>query len=203
LTAAAADLLAFRVGAIQALSARAQHHFALLTKDASLAITYASPRLDLPEAIAPIDDWRAPPQSLRQILSAAFSRSLDEHASEELRRGITVVGPHRDDLLIVEDGADLARYGSRGQQRLAVVAIKLAEMDLLGDAAGEPPVLLLDDVLSELDEGHRATIVATLAAREAQICVTSTEESDLASPELAHLPILRTFGGTVETLDTG
>ncbi len=203
LTAAAADLLAFRVGAIQALSARAQHHFALLTKDASLALTYASPRLDLPEAIAPIDDWRAPPQSLRQILSAAFSRSLDAHASEELRRGITVVGPHRDDLLIVEDGADLARYGSRGQQRLAVVAIKLAEMDLLRDASGEPPVLLLDDVLSELDEGHRATIVAALAAREAQICVTSTEESDLASPDLAHLPMLRTLAGAVETFDTG
>ena len=77
-----------------------------------------------------------------------------------------MVGPHRDDFLISANGADLARYGSRGQQRLAVVAIKLAELDLLGDAAGEPPVLLLDDVLSELDVAHRSMIVATIAARK-------------------------------------
>jgi DNA replication and repair protein RecF len=157
--------------------------------------------MDLPEAIDPIDDWRGPPQSLRQMLSASFSRSLGSYASEELRRGITVVGPHRDDLLISANGADLAKYGSRGQQRLAVVSIKLAELDLLGDAAGEPPVLLLDDVLSELDRSHRAMIVATLAARQAQICVTSTDESDLASSELAHLPIVHTIGGAVKTLD--
>ena len=203
LTAAAAEVLAFRLGAIQALSARARQYFEQLTGVESLCITYASPRMDLPEAISAVEDWRAPPQSLRQILSAAFSRSLVSHAAEELRRGITVVGPHRDDLLIAANGADLARYGSRGQQRLAVVAIKLAELDLLGDAAGEPPVLLLDDVLSELDVAHRAMIVAALAARNAQVCVTATDESDLASPELSHLPMLRTTGGAVEKTDAG
>jgi DNA replication and repair protein RecF len=201
LTAAAADLLAFRVGAVQALSARARHHFASLTGDASMTITYASPRMDLPNDLSAIEDWRAPPQSLRQAISAAFSRSLGSHAPEELRRGITVVGPHRDDFLISANGADLARYGSRGQQRLAVVAIKLAELDLLGDAVGEPPVLLLDDVLSELDVAHRAMIVATIGAREAQVCVTATDESDLASTELAHLPVLRTNGGGVDLVD--
>jgi DNA replication and repair protein RecF len=200
LTAAAADLLAFRVGAVKALSGRARHYFELLTEDASLAITYASPRMDLPEDNSEIRDWRVPPQSLRQALSAAFSRSLSSHAGEELRRGITVVGPHRDDFVVSAKGADLARYGSRGQQRLAVVALKLAELDLLGDAAGEPPVLLLDDVLSELDLAHRSMIVATIAAREAQVCVTATDEADLASPQLAHLPILRTSQGAVESV---
>ena len=202
LTAAAADLLAFRLGAIQALDARARQHFVSLTGDSSLTITYASPRVDLPEDMAAIEDWRAPPQSLRQTLSAAFSRSLGSHASEELRRGITVVGPHRDDFFMSAKGADLARYGSRGQQRLAVVAIKLAELDLLGDAAGEPPVLLLDDVLSELDVAHRSTIVAAIAAREAQVCVTATDESDLASSELSHLPVIRTRGGRVASVDS-
>jgi DNA replication and repair protein RecF len=200
LTAAAADVLAYRLGAIEALSGRARHYFELLTRDASLTITYASPRMDLPEDIFPIEDWRAPPQSLRQTLSATFSRSLGTYAVEELRRGITVIGPHRDDIVIWVNGVDLARYGSRGQQRLAVVAIKLAELDLLGDAVGEPPVLLLDDVLSELDVGHRAMIVATIAARNAQVCVTATDESDLASPQLSHLPVLRTSGGAVETV---
>jgi DNA replication and repair protein RecF len=190
------------MGAIQALDTLARQHFESLTGDASLTITYASPRVDLPEDISAIEDWRAPPQSLRQTLSAAFSRSLGAHASEELRRGITVVGPHRDDFFVSANGADLAKYGSRGQQRLAVVAIKLAELDLLGDAAGEPPVLLLDDVLSELDVAHRSTIVATIAAREAQVCVTATDESDLASSELSHLPVLRTRAGRVASVDT-
>jgi DNA replication and repair protein RecF len=159
--------------------------------------------MDLPEDLSAIEDWRAPPQSLRQALSAAFTSSLGAHAAEELRRGITMVGPHRDDFLISANEADLARYGSRGQQRLAVVAIKLAELDLLGDAAGEPPVLLLDDVLSELDAAHRSMIVATIADRSAQVCVTATDESDLASSELSHLPVLRTAGGAVEIVDAG
>ena len=200
LTGAATDVLAYRLGAIEALSGRARHYFELLTGDASLTITYASPRMDLPEDIFPVEDWRAPPQSLRQTLSATFSRSLGTYAFEELRRGITVIGPHRDDIVIWVNGVDLARYGSRGQQRLAVVAIKLAELDLLGDAVGEPPVLLLDDVLSELDVGHRSMIVSTIAARNAQVCVTATDELDLASPVLAHLPVLRTSAGAVETL---
>ena len=201
LTAAAADLLAFRLGAIQELSSRARQHFEQLTGDASLTITYASPRMDLPEVIPASEDWTTPPQSLRQALSAAFSRSLGSHAGEELRRGITVVGPHRDDFCISANGVDLARYGSRGQQRLAVVAMKLAELDLLGDSLGEPPVLLLDDVLSELDMARREMIVAVLAARKAQICVTATDDSDLASPALAHLPIVRTSKGGVELRD--
>jgi DNA replication and repair protein RecF len=203
LTAAAADLLAFRLGAIQALSNRARQHFEQLTGDASLAITYASPRMDLPETIPANEDWRSPPQSLRQALSAAFAMSLSSLAGEELRRGITVVGPHRDDFCISANGADLARYGSRGQQRLAVVAMKLAELDLLGDSLGEPPVLLLDDVLSELDKARRETIVAALASRKAQICVTATDESDLASSDLGHLPLLRTSRGAVEMLNAG
>jgi DNA replication and repair protein RecF len=202
LTAAAADLLAFRLGAIQALGDRARQHFEFLTGDPSLTLTYASPRLDLPESRSPVEDWRAPAQSVRQTLAAAFSRSLGSHAQEELRRGITVVGPHRDDFLISASGTDLARYGSRGQQRLAVVAIKLAELDLLCDAAGEPPVLLLDDVLSELDVGHRAMIVASIAARQAQVCVTATDESDLAASELAHIPLIRIREGVVGTGDT-
>lgn len=64
-------------------------------------------------------------------------------------------------------------------------------------------MLLLDDVLSELDMSRREMIVAALAARKAQICVTATDESDLASPELAHLPLLRTSTGAVEILDAG
>ncbi len=198
LTAAATDVLAYRLGAVAALGTRACHHFEQLTGDGSLTVAYASPGVVIPAPIAPGEDWRDPPQQVRQLLSAAFAVSLGKNGAEELRRGVTIIGPHRDDLVISANGADLGRYGSRGQQRLAVVAIKLAELDLLTEAAGEQPVLLLDDVLSELDAAHRGKIVATLASRSAQICVTATDEADLGSQELEHLPVLRTEAGTVE-----
>ena len=197
LTAAAADLLAFRVGAIQALSARARRYFELLTGDTSLAITYASPRMDLPETLSAIEDWRAPTQTLRQSLSAAFSRSLSAHAAEELRRGITVVGPHRDDFSFPQMEPTLP-------VRIAGPAATCRRRDEIGRAGspgrcgGEPPVLLLDDVLSELDVAHRSTDRRHDRGSEAQVCVTATDESDLASPQLAHLPVLRTSGGVVK-----
>jgi DNA replication and repair protein RecF len=200
LTAAATEVLAYRLGAVVALSARARYHFQHLTGDGSLTITYAPSGFELPDMDISNENWRSPSQSTRQMLSATFARILSSNVSEELRRGVTVVGPHRDDLVVSANQADLGRYGSRGQQRLAVVAIKLAELDLLAEAAGEQPILLLDDVLSELDAAHREKIVDALACRSAQICVTATDEADLGSQKLAHLPILQSQGGTVEVV---
>jgi DNA replication and repair protein RecF len=199
LTSAATEVLAFRLRAVAVLSARSRYHFERLTGEDSLAVAYTSSRMELPETIASIEDWEAPSQRFRQTLSALFAQSLGVHGAEELRRGLTVIGPHRDDLVVSAHGADLGRYGSRGQQRLAVVAIKMAELDVLENAAGEPPVLLLDDVLSELDAVHRSRIVSTLSSRNAQICVTATDESDLGSEELDHLPVIHIAAGTVES----
>ena len=79
---------------------------------------------------------------------AAGSR---ETAEKELWNGATLVGPHRDDVVFESDGRDLAAFASRGQQRSAILALKLAELDLLAALDGRPPLLLLDDVFSELD----------------------------------------------------
>jgi DNA replication and repair protein RecF len=203
LTAAAVDVIAVRLGAIGILSARASAHFAALTGGGALRMTYLPARIPLHHLSTADGDWQAPPQSVRQALAAAFASSLEAATSEELRRGVTAIGPHRDDFTVANDGVDLGRFGSRGQQRLAVIAIKLAELDLLQASGGEPPVLLLDDVLSELDQRHRAQIVSALASRDAQICVTSTERGDLGSAMLDHLPLLQTGNGTVVSLDAG
>ena len=104
---------------------------------------------------------------------------------------------------VAAEGIDLGRFGSRGQQRLAVIAIKLAELDFLEASAGEPPVLLLDDFLSELDARHRERSLAVLASRDAQMCVPATDASDLDAPEIARLPLLRTLAGAVTGLDWG
>jgi DNA replication and repair protein RecF len=201
LTAVAAEVLAIRVGAVGALSQSARRHFANLTGTECLSVSYSPSRMEASISEASGAEWRTPSQALRQGLAASFTSSLKAARADELRRGVTVVGPHRDDFSVTADGTDLGRFGSRGQQRLAVIAIKLAELDLLEDAAGEPPVLLLDDVLSELDATHRTKLIATLAARGSQICVTATDESDLGSTHLKHLPMLLTRSGSVSAAD--
>lgn len=198
LAASAADVLAERLGAIRLLSTRSQMHFQTLTGIDSLHVSYFANRLQLPFVEEPNANWTVPAQEPRQALSAAMATGLGEWRVEELRRGVTALGPHRDDFSVHASGVDLSKFGSRGQQRLALIAIKLAELDLLEASAGEPPLLLLDDILSELDERHRRTVVELLAARSAQICVTATDLADLEAPELAHLPILRVADGTIE-----
>ncbi len=95
------------------------------------------------------------PAAFRQGMAEALERA---HGQERVLAQ-TVVGPHRDDVRLSIDGMEMGRYASRGQARIAALALRLAEGELLTERRGEPPVLLLDDVLSELDEGHRALVL--------------------------------------------
>jgi DNA replication and repair protein RecF len=112
----------------------------------------------------------------------ALARRLAETAEKEVWNGTTLVGPHRDDLALRLDGRDMAGFASRGQQRTAILAWKLAELDLLTLVDGRPPLLLLDDVFSELDPDRRAHLVRRIAALP-QAFVTTTTLADL-DPEL-------------------
>jgi DNA replication and repair protein RecF len=131
------------------------------------------------------------------IVAREFESALDLARDDDVRRGVTTVGPHRDDIGFAVDGVDLAAFGSRGQQRLAVVALKLAEVDLMTEVAGEPPVLLLDDVLSELDADHRALLATTAAQLGGQLFVTATDQHLLDVPELERLPAARVSAGEI------
>ena len=108
----------------------------------------------------------------------ALSRRLRETAEKELWNGTTLIGPHRDDVAFVMGGRDLAAFASRGQQRTAILALKLAELDLVTNNDGRPPLLLLDDVFSELDPARRAHLVRRIAALP-QAFVTTTTPADL------------------------
>ena len=92
----------------------------------------------------------------------------------ELRRGVTLVGPHRDDLAIELDGIDVRAFGSRGQQRLIALALRLAEVLPVTEAVGTAPVLLLDDALSELDARARENVLCEVRGAE-QVFLTSPE----------------------------
>jgi len=108
----------------------------------------------------------------------ALARRMVETADKEIWNGSTLVGPHRDDLMFALGGRDMASFASRGQQRTAILAFKLAELDLLTTLDGRPPLLLLDDVFSELDPDRRAHLVRRIAALP-QAFVTTTTLADL------------------------
>jgi DNA replication and repair protein RecF len=109
---------------------------------------------------------------------AALRRRLTETREKELWNGVTLVGPHRDDLAFELDGRDLSAFASRGQQRTAILALKLAQVELLAAIDGRPPLLLLDDVFSELDPARRAHLVRRIGELP-QAFVTTTATDDL------------------------
>ncbi len=102
--------------------------------------------------------------------AAAFATHLDG----ELRRRMTLAGPHRDDIRLTIDGRPLDAFGSQGQQRTAVLALKVAEYEVMRERAGDAPILLLDDVLSELDAQRAGGFLAAVGAFE-QAFLTTTD----------------------------
>ena len=99
---------------------------------------------------------------------------LEQYKDEEVAAKATLVGPHRDDFVVTKNDLDLSKYGSRGEQRLAILWLKLAELAFIERESGERPLLLLDDIFSELDVEHR-TLVLDLLDKQ-QTIVTSAEE---------------------------
>lgn len=133
--------------------------------------------------------YEGPPENLAE----AVNKSL----GEDLRRGTTSVGPHRDDLAILLDGQDARAYGSQGQQRTAVVSLKLAEAALIEHRTGERPVLLLDDVLSELDGERREALLQEVGAR-GQVVITSVEAGPFPPDLIARAVVWTVSEGRIE-----
>ena len=164
--------------------------------DAGAAVVAERQRLlaDLAEPLARAHAEIAPEEAaasrlgLRSVTNApamagetpreALARRLAETAEKEVWNGSTLIGPHRDDVAFELDGRDLAGFASRGQQRTAILAFKLAELDLLTGQDGRPPLLLLDDVFSELDPDRRTHLVRWIAELP-QAFVTTTTLDDL------------------------
>jgi DNA replication and repair protein RecF len=109
-----------------------------------------------------------------------FVAELQERLAGEITRGFTAHGPHRDELLFLRDGRDLRSFGSQGELRLALLALLLAERSVLAPRRGRTPLLLLDDVMSELDPERRELLAHELAGGGGQ--------SVIATTDLAHVP---------------
>lgn len=102
-----------------------------------------------------------------------FEEKFNQIKSKEIERGVTLIGPHRDDLIFYVNGHDVQTYGSQGQQRTTALSLKLAEIELIHAEIGEYPILLLDDVLSELDDYRQSHLLNTIQGK-VQTFVTTT-----------------------------
>ncbi len=129
--------------------------------------------------------------TVRYEKSVISEARLEQYRDEEVAARATLVGPHRDDFVMSEvrraGAMELGRYGSRGEQRLAILWLKLAEIAYVEEKTGDRPVLLLDDIFSELDAKHRALV--TNLIHDQQTIITSTEEEVLALLKKEHTPL--------------
>jgi DNA replication and repair protein RecF len=127
----------------------------------------------------------------------ALRRRLIDTREKEMWNGATLIGPHRDDVVFVSDERELSTFASRGQQRTAILAYKLAQLDLIGATSGQAPLLLLDDVFSELDPDRRAHLVRRIGALP-QAFVTTTTTDDLDPALVAASTVWHVVPGKLE-----
>lgn len=134
----------------------------------------------------------------QENIGDAFLEALKQSAREERARGVTVVGPHRDDLDLSINGVPLSIYGSQGQHKTAATALKLAEARFLWQQLEAFPLLLLDDIFAELDATRTARLIELLPAF-GQVFITAAKESDISAYR-NHFQRFRVQEGTVVTL---
>jgi DNA replication and repair protein RecF len=223
LAAEGGEVLARRIAAVGALSAIAADVHADLVgggeKAARLAASYVQSVAGAPEAatdaeaaagadaVADAADAAGrlsePTEPARQaecrFQAARLLAGFRRRRAVDVARGATTVGPHRDDLRFSVGGIDMRLYGSRGQQRTVALAWKLAEARLMTEETGEQPLLLLDDVLSELDGPRRKFLLARMAA-EQQTLLTTTEPDRVDASFRAGALMLQVAAGAVSVV---
>lgn len=130
------------------------------------------------------------------VLFDQFMIKLTQVKDQEIRRGVTLVGPHRDDLAFFINGKEAQTFGSQGQQRTTALSLKLAEIELINEEIGEYPILLLDDVLSELDQNRQTQLIETFQSK-VQTFITTTGLESVNVSRLQDAGIYHVHGGRV------
>ena len=162
---AGSALLVHRLALLDRLAAHVRNAYGLVASGEEADVAYASTLGELPQT----DDR----EELRGWAYEHMLAALDERAGEEIRRGVTLVGPHRDEIEFSVAGRSARSFASQGQQRTLVLAWKVAEVAVAHDILGTAPLLLLDDVMSELDGDRRAAFLQ-LIGDDIQTVITTT-----------------------------
>jgi DNA replication and repair protein RecF len=142
---------------------------------------------------APVDRTHLSLEKIQQ----GFREELEKRRLEEIGRGMTTFGPHRDEVRFLANGLDMNTYGSRGQTRTVLLALKLAEVTWMKEKTNQWPVLLLDEVLAELDPERRIDLLSHLSGSE-QVMMTTTDLDQLSRDYVAHARLWRVQSGRVE-----
>ena len=130
-------------------------------------------------------------------IAPQFATKLKTERDEAVQRGMTLSGPHRDELRLFINGHDAGLYGSRGQARTAVMALKLAELAWMRECSGEWPILLLDEVIAELDKQRRAFLLERIDGA-AQTLMTTTELDIFSSEFIERATVWHVTDGQIE-----
>ena len=158
------------------------HYEALTEGRESIRLLYL-PRLSTKKSqVAPTDeqnptalsDWLETHEGQSDLVSEHFAKLLQESLATDIARGATSIGPHRDDWAFQLNGRSLGSFGSRGQQRTAILALKMGEINWMTAVTGEQPILLLDEVVAELDEQRRAALLSAVS-QTTQAILTATD----------------------------
>jgi DNA replication and repair protein RecF len=202
LATSGAQIIHARIRAVQELEKlAARTHRELTHANEILRLSYQPAYDPLPQTPgqmalsfdAPVDRSSFSSEQIRK----GFLDCLLKLRTEEIARGITTVGPHRDELRFLANGIDLGVYGSRGQVRSAILALKIAEVAWMHAKSGHWPVMLLDEVLAELDTQRRHDLLERLTQSEQALL--STTDLDLFTPEFVHkAAVWRVANGRVE-----
>lgn len=183
------------------------HYEALTAGRESLRLGYlpaltASEEATADEEVAETTHWLAAHQGRLQPVAARLRQAMQLVQTVDLARGNTTLGPHRDDWRFWVNGRHLGDYGSRGQQRSAILALKMAEIDWMAAETGDAPLLLLDDVLAELDQERRALLL-TYVGRAAQAVITTTDLHIFPPDFLRQTTTLRVTAGQIRPAALG
>jgi DNA replication and repair protein RecF len=146
-----------------------------------------------------IDKQKGKEDSQISETTEIFAKALTAARDKEIAQGVSLIGPHRDDLRFFINEVDAGVFASRGQQRTAALSLKLAEAEFMLNKTGEHPILLLDDVLSELDALRRHHLLSSAAKRE-QVIITTTDLDRFEGDFLAQASLFRVTQGQIEPL---
>lgn len=202
LTTSGAQIIHWRIAAIQEmerLAARAHNELTRGAEVLRLAYQPAYDPLPHPPGQFALKLEVAADRSTLELdtVRQGFLEALARVRAEEISRGVTTLGPHRDELRFLANGIDLGHYGSRGQIRSCLLSLKMAETGWMQTRTGEVPIVLLDEIMAELDGERRTDLLASLTRAGQQALLTTTETS-LFTPEFIEAAdAWRVVAGTV------
>lgn len=175
-------------------------HYELLTNGRETIRLQYVPRLagngTVEEESVALGEWLQAAEASLATIKARLAEAVRLAQPADIARGATSVGPHRDDWRFLLNGRALSSYGSRGQQRTAILALKMAEISWMTAVTGEQPILLLDEVVAELDAQRRAALLQTVQSAQ-QAILTATDPAMFAAEFLANAVSLKVENGRI------